>query len=217
MDSSIAKDMNLGISLFERLINNKFEYNTLNIQHRMRPEISSLICPAIYPTLENHHSVLNLPTIRGIAHSVFFINHSESEKSDGKPLSIINLHEARYLIRLAQHLLYNGYKPKDITILVPYKKQYDAVMVEMQSLDNPIQCEVLDNYQGKENKIILLSLVRNNDENSIGFLKHKKSVCVALSRAKEGLYIMGNMELLCRNSKVSNNKFMHINSRQKFF
>jgi superfamily I DNA and/or RNA helicase len=61
---------------------------------------------------------------------------------------------------------------------------------------------VLDNYQGEESDIILLSLVRNNDENKIGFLSIENRVCVALSRAKNGLYIMGNMTQLCSDSKV---------------
>lgn len=59
----------------------------------------------------------------------------------------------------------------------------------------------VDNFQGEENKIILLSLVRNNGEGNIGFLKEENRVCVALSRAREGLYIMGNMDdLVVKNS-----------------
>jgi helicase required for RNAi-mediated heterochromatin assembly 1 len=44
----------------------------------------------------------------------------------------------------------------------------------------------VDNYQGEENKIVLLSLVRSNNQNSIGFLGISNRICVALSRAKEG-------------------------------
>lgn len=59
----------------------------------------------------------------------------------------------------------------------------------------------IDNYQGEENRIILLSLVRNNGEGNIGFLKEENRVCVALSRAREGLYVMGNMDdLVVKNS-----------------
>ena len=59
-----------------------------------------------------------------------------------------------------------------------------------------VKCIVVDKYQGEENKIILLSLVRSNKEGKIGFLKTENRVCVALSRAKEGLYIIGNMDNL---------------------
>lgn len=201
-DYNMTKDMKLGISLFERFILNDFEYSRLNIQHRMRPEISSLICPAIYADLIDHASVMNYPPVKGISSSVYFIDHSEAELPCDNS-SKKNLHEAKFLTRLAQHLLHNGYTPTDITILVAYKGQYFAVMQELELLRlKDVPCAVLDNYQGEENKIILLSLVRNNNYNSIGFLQTENRVCVALSRAKEGLYIMGNMKLLCRNSKV---------------
>jgi helicase required for RNAi-mediated heterochromatin assembly 1 len=49
-----------------------------------------------------------------------------------------------------------------------------------------VKITVLDNYQGEESKIILLSLVRNNNNDSIGFLGTENRICVALSRAKEG-------------------------------
>lgn len=60
----------------------------------------------------------------------------------------------------------------------------------------------VDNYQGEENRIILLSLVRNNGEGNIGFLKEENRVCVALSRAREGLYIFGNMNDLIVKNKI---------------
>ena len=45
-------------------------------------------------------------------------------------------------------------------------------------------------------------MVRNNKRNSVGFLKIDNRVCVALSRARNGLYILGNMELLSINSPL---------------
>ena len=47
-----------------------------------------------------------------------------------------------------------------------------------------------------ENEIIILSLVRSNKENKIGFLKIPNRVNVALSRAKKGMYIFGNSHCL---------------------
>lgn len=61
---------------------------------------------------------------------------------------------------------------------------------------------MVDKYQGEENDIILLSLVRSNEEGKIGFLKTENRVCVALSRAKKGLYIVGNMDNLSENSPM---------------
>lgn len=60
----------------------------------------------------------------------------------------------------------------------------------------------MDNFQGEDNKIILLSLVRSNSANNIGYLAFKNRICVALSRAKHGLYIIGNMSVLAGASNI---------------
>lgn len=65
-----------------------------------------------------------------------------------------------------------------------------------------MRCIVVDKYQGEENEIILLSLVRSNKEAKIGFLKTENRVCVALSRAKKALYIVGNMDNLSQSSPM---------------
>ena len=60
----------------------------------------------------------------------------------------------------------------------------------------------VDNFQGEENDIIILSLVRRNEGKAIGFLKVDNRVCVALSGAKKGLFIIGNFELLSSESEL---------------
>ena len=55
-----------------------------------------------------------------------------------------------------------------------------------------VHVAAVDDFQGEQNRIIILSLVRSNSDNNIGFLAIENRVCVSLSRAKEGLYIVGN-------------------------
>lgn len=194
----------LGISLFERMVLNKIQCYTLNIQHRMRPEISSLICPMIYPHLMDHESTMNRPPIQGVEKSLFFIDHQHPEEMCNDN-SKKNVHEAKFLIELARHLVLNNYKPENITILAAYLGQMFEMMREKKrhhALLQDVRIAVLDNYQGEESEIILLSLVRNNKENKIGFLKTENRVCVALSRARDGFYIMGNMRQLAEVSTV---------------
>lgn len=57
---------------------------------------------------------------------------------------------------------------------------------------------VVDEYQGEENDIIILSLVRSNQGGNVGFLKIGNRICVALSRARIGLYVIGNMTILAQ-------------------
>lgn len=60
----------------------------------------------------------------------------------------------------------------------------------------------MDSFQGLECNIILLSLVRNNTIPQIGFLKQPNRICVAISRAKHGMYIIGNLQLLSQCSST---------------
>ncbi|NXY89124.1 ZNFX1 protein, partial [Alcedo cyanopectus] len=60
----LAKNFNLEISLFERLLKADFPFVRLKYQHRMRPEIAQLISPHIYQDLENHPSVLKYENIK---------------------------------------------------------------------------------------------------------------------------------------------------------
>ena len=201
---NLEKQYRLGISLFERMIINKLHCYTLNVQHRMRPEIACLIRPAIYDFLEDHPSVLQRPVITGIDNCLFFIDHDNLEEPyEGS--SKINLHEVRFLIYLARHLVLNGYNPENITILAAYLGQFfefkNMIKAHFDLLEG-VKIVVLDNYQGEESDIILLSLVRNNEDNKIGFLSIENRVCVALSRARNAMYIMGNMAQLSSENKV---------------
>ena len=51
-----------------------------------------------------------------------------------------------------------------------------------------------DNFQGEEAKVIVISLVRSNKEKTVGFLKTTNRINVLLSRAKHGMYIIGNAD-----------------------
>ena len=55
--------------------------------------------------------------------------------------------------------------------------------------------------QGQENDIILISLVRSNKEGKIGYLSSMNRLCVAISRARCGLYLFGNHAHLAKASK----------------
>jgi hypothetical protein len=62
-----------------------------------------------------------------------------------------------------------------------------------------IRCSTIDNFQGEEADIIVISLVRSNRRGNIGFLKEEQRVNVLLSRARHGMFLVGNSSTL-RNS-----------------
>ncbi|XP_034246908.1 NFX1-type zinc finger-containing protein 1-like [Thrips palmi] len=185
----------LNVSMFERLINNGVNYVTLSTQHRMRPEVARLICPAIYPNLKNHPSVAEFPAVLGVLKNVFFVDHQHHEEYLEDAQSHQNSHEAKFLSSLVKYLLLQGYDPSRITVLSTYKgQQYFFSKLKANSPHlKDVRMTVVDNFQGEESDIILLSLVRSNEEDNVGFLKTENRVCVALSRARHGLYIIGNM------------------------
>ena len=179
----------------------------LGIQHRMRPEVSRLIVPVIYPKLKDHESVKRYPNIPGMAENVFFLTHSEMEKgdkSDQDSRSHTNPYEADMALALARHLLLQGLNPSQITILTTYSGQllHFRKLRRNHALLKDVRISVVDNFQGEENDVIILSLVRSNEDANIGFLKTENRICVALSRAKMGFYLIGNMDNLqnCRKS-----------------
>jgi hypothetical protein len=55
-----------------------------------------------------------------------------------------------------------------------------------------VKIDTVDSYQGKENRVIILSTVRNNDRGQIGFLTSPNRINVALSRAMDRLFIVGS-------------------------
>ena len=214
----IAKDYHLDISMMERLINNKIPYCSLTIQNRMRPEIAALLLD-IYPGLKNSEKVENNVPPSCIEKSMFFWDHTDPEVG-GR--SYNNILEAERAVRLALFLMQQGYTYERITILAAYQGQVATIRQQLRNEQqlHPnlfgndskitskqddekknkrkvlIQVHSIDMYQGDENDIVIVSLVRSNSKKALGFLKLLNRRCVAQSRAKCGLYFIGNSDLL---------------------
>ena len=201
----LAKKYKLDVSLFERMVNVGIQCERLSVQHRMRPEIAALM-KHIYQGLENHESVEKYEDIKGMKKNMFFIDHSQLEKSCDQTHSHVNEHEARYLVALCRYLLQQGYRANQITLLTTYMGQMfairDCLREEEDQAVRSVRLTTVDNFQGEENDIILLSFVRSNKTEKVGFIKVVNRACVALSRAKKGFYCIGNFALLSRHSDI---------------
>ena len=199
----LARKYNLEVSLFERMVLNSMDCKRLSIQHRMRPEIATLTKRIYDHEIVDHDSVCNFPPISGLCHNLFFIDHCQPEKLIGGLQSYSNHHEAEFLVALCEYLLLQGYERKQITILTMYTGQLLLLQEKMprRAFEGVKVCAV-DNFQGEENDIILLSLVRSNSEGRIGFLGESNRICVALSRARQGFYCIGNFNLLKSHCKL---------------
>ena len=190
----------LDISMFERLLHNGMEYITLRRQRRMAPEIRALLEP-IYGVLQDHECVQNRPGIPGMGDlRSFFFSHKWPESNDSLA-SRFNEMEANMVVGLFVHLVLNGTRVEDITILTFYNGQRKKLLKLLKGNSylqgHYVNVVTVDSYQGEENEVVLLSLVRSGKPN-VGFLSVENRVCVALSRAKRGFYIFGNaMSLAC--------------------
>ena len=201
----LAKKYKLDVSLFERMVNIGIQCERLSVQHRMRPEIAALM-KHIYDDLENHESVEKYEDIKGMKKNMFFIDHNYLEMSCDQTHSHVNEHEARYLVALCRYLLQQGYKTHQITLLTTYMGQMFAIRDCLREEDDQtlrsVRLTTVDNFQGEENDIILLSLVRSNKTEKVGFVQIVNRACVALSRAKKGFYCIGNFGLFSRHSDI---------------
>lgn len=187
----------LETSMFERLVTNGIEYVTLRQQRRMAPEIRRLLQP-IYGTLEDHQSVQLRPKVPGMEDCrSFFFSHKWPESSDSFS-SKYNEKEAEMIVGFFVYLVLNKVQVNKITVLTFYNGQRKRILRLLRSHSylqgQYVNVVTVDSYQGEENDIVILSLVRSGTQ--IGFLSVENRVCVALSRARCGFYIFGNAKRL---------------------
>ena len=73
----------LNRSLFERLVLKGYPHTRLMAQHRMRPEISTLVRHLTYPDLIDAPKTQNRPNVRGLQNNLILINHDQPETEVG--------------------------------------------------------------------------------------------------------------------------------------
>lgn len=94
----------------------------------------------------------------------------------------------------------------DFGIISPYKAQVFLLrrLLHKRSFFKPfrklITINSVDGFQGQERDVILLSLVRANDEGRIGFLSDYRRMNVAITRARMKLIVLGNVKTLTRHA-----------------
>ena len=210
----LAKKYNLEISLFERMVMNSMDCKRLCIQHRMRPEIAALTKRIYDHEIIDHETVCTFEEITGLSHNVFFIDHRELEVQVEGLQSYSNPHEADFLVALCNYLLHQGYSGSQITVLTMYTGQLLLLQEKMpRRTYGGVRVCAVDNFQGEESDIILLSLVRSNDDGKIGFLNESNRICVALSRARQGFYCIGNFALLKSQCKLWQEICAHLETK----
>ena len=141
-------------------------------------------------SLFTHHSSLYKEQFVG--ESFGRINKAEAE------LTLLTL--AEYFTKIGKQRVLND--SIDVGIISPYRAQvqYLKKLIKKYEFFKPyrrlISVNTVDGFQGQERDVILISLVRSNDEGQIGFLKDLRRMNVAMTRARMKLIILGNKETM---------------------
>lgn len=197
---------NLNVSLFERLVNNDLPFTMLDQQRRMAPELRKIV-QKFYPTLKDHPLVTDVsqrPFVPGLGdRRSWFFTHQWPEDTDADN-SKFNQAEVELVVALVRYLLHNGVDASEITILTYYKGQKRKLLQHLRQkfpTGKFFNVATVDSYQGEENEIVILSLVRSpgaGRDYRVGFLDSRNRATVAISRARRGFFMFGNKEnMLC--------------------
>ena len=100
--------------------------------------------------------------------------------------------EANLTVAHTHYLLEKGIAPADISIITPYSLQVSLIRKKLAAIGctDEIKVNSVDGFQGKENEVIIMSLVRSNQRSEIGFVSDKKRLNVAMTRAKRQLVVV---------------------------
>ncbi|KAK3897515.1 helicase required for RNAi-mediated heterochromatin assembly 1, partial [Staphylotrichum tortipilum] len=140
-----------------------------------------------------------------------------------------NSFEAEMVLRCVKYLGQQGYASDRIVVLTPYlgqlrvlrellaKNQHDPALSDMDKnelvraglmseaaakMDRaPLRISTIDNYQGEESDIVIASLTRSNDSGDIGFMAAPERLNVLMTRARNGIVLIGNMETFMKSKK----------------
>ncbi|GBG27023.1 Regulator of nonsense transcripts 1-like [Hondaea fermentalgiana] len=206
-----AANAGLNSSLFERLVTLGLRPLRLTVQYRMHPCLSEFPSNTFYEgSLENGvseaertPSSVDFPWPRPDKPMMFF-SCMGAEELASTGTSYLNRTEAANCERVVTALLNGGAVPAQIGVVTPYEGQRAFLVSELQRGPLPtqtykeIEISSVDAFQGREKDFIILSCVRSNQKQGIGFLNDPRRLNVALTRAKYGLIILGNPLVLAQ-------------------
>lgn len=167
------------------------EENQITIEGEDAPEDSASASSSV--SAANQNSDLNFKE-QFVGESFGRINKAEAE------LTLLTL--AEYFTKIGKQRVLE--ERIDVGIISPYRAQvqYLKKLIKKYEFFKPyrrlISVNTVDGFQGQERDVILISLVRSNDEGQIGFLKDLRRMNVAMTRARMKLIILGNKDTMTK-------------------
>lgn len=207
-----AANAGLSQSLFERLVVLGMAPIRLEVQYRMHPVMSEFPSNMFYDGMlqngvtaaDRQRQMVDFPWPQAEAPVMFFGNYGQEEISSSGT-SYLNRTEAANVEKIVTRFLKSQISPDKIGIITPYEGQRAYVCSYMQQngsmrkeLYKDIEVASVDAFQGREKDYIILTCVRSNEHQGIGFLSDPRRLNVALTRARYGLVVLGNPKVLSR-------------------
>ena len=211
--SFAALKAGLSKTLMERIVENHPETVTLlKMQYRMNEEIMRFSSDWFYGNQVESAPEVKYRSILDLDIPMTWIDTSEigNEEFVGESFGRINKDEAELtLLALEQYFTKIGKtrileERLDVGVISPYRAQvqYLRRLFKKREFFKPyrhlISVNTVDGFQGQERDIILISLVRANDEGQIGFLRDLRRMNVAITRARMKLIILGDATTMTR-------------------
>ncbi|XP_076041581.1 upf1 RNA helicase isoform X2 [Oratosquilla oratoria] len=207
-----ASRAGLSQSLFERLVVLGIRPFRLTVQYRMHPQLAQFPSNFFYEGSLQNGVVDADRTMKGVNFPwpqldkpQFFYVTSGQEEIAGSGTSYLNRTEASCVEKIVTRFLNSGVKPEQIGVITPYEGQR-AYLVQYMQYQGPLNQKLyqrlevasVDAFQGREKDIIIMSCVRSNEHQGIGFLSDPRRLNVALTRSRYGIIIVGNPKVLSR-------------------
>ncbi len=203
----------------------------LTTQYRMHPIIMGAInqfydgkleCGLLNPDTKRAHN-LEGEIIQKDHHLLWLSMPREDEfKEERERTSFFNRREIDVIERLCQQLetiwkskVANGEPKKEIAVITFYGAQLRKIDERLQSEIFPslqIRTGTVDRFQGMERPVVIVSMVRNNSNQDVGFAKKPERVNVAFSRAQELLIIVGCHDLFTNQPGKIGNMYSQVSN-----
>ncbi|CEF69865.1 Regulator of nonsense transcripts 1 [Strongyloides ratti] len=198
-DPKLSKSI-LAKSIMNIALKTNYSMNLeLDCSYRMHPIILKIISKFFYNNKltcgidETKRNLItkNFPNLKN---PILFINILGTFSEIGNNHSLINDGEAKVVKQLLTFLKTKNISYKDITIISMYKSQVDNIIEKLDKDYTPQICTI-DSSQGSENEIIIVCTTKADTSKNTyasSFLKDENRINVAFSRAKSGLFILGD-------------------------
>jgi ATP-dependent RNA/DNA helicase IGHMBP2 len=156
----------------------------LNVQYRMPSGIAGFSSAYFYGG-----ALSTAPALQSTDKRVVFVDTAGTGFAEEHGKDGVSLQNPGELNIVAQLLAAHALPLNKTAIISPYSGQ---VSLAKENLPAGLRISTIDSFQGQEMDVVVLSLVRSNDAGDIGFLKDYRRMNVAITRAKQMLFVVGD-------------------------